>query len=78
MVRPDSKNVGLGVEEALLGKAFWSPGQEWEFEGVVYRAERLKRRETLGDDWQRLFRMMEALAEQYGDGGVRLVVWFDA
>jgi hypothetical protein len=51
-------------------------GQEWEIEGVVYRSEKLKRKDALSDEWRMLFKLMKALAGQYGDDGVRLVVWF--
>jgi hypothetical protein len=52
-------------------------GQEWKNGDRVYRAERLKRRDALGEDWEVLCEMMAALAGRYGDEGVRLVVWFE-
>jgi hypothetical protein len=40
------------------------------------RVEAISRREALGAECQMLFRLMEILAERYGDEYVRLVVWF--
>lgn len=60
----------------LPGVLAFPPGQEWEIDGVVYRSEKLKRKDALDDGWRMLFAIMEALAGQYGDDGVRLVAWF--
>jgi hypothetical protein len=49
---------------------------QWEFDGVVYRAEPLRRRDAFDEQWQTLFRLMADLAAHYGDDWVRLVVYF--
>lgn len=51
-------------------------GQEWAIGDRIYRAERLRRRDALGDDWQTLFAMMAPLADHYGAANVRLIAWF--
>jgi hypothetical protein len=57
----------------------WPVGQEWHAEDVVFRAERLRRRDAVRStsDWHHVFAVMAALAHRYGDDGVRLIVWFD-
>lgn len=63
--------------EAMVGKATYPEGQQWERDGIIFRAEKLKRKESLeGSDWNKVFAEMETLASHYGDDGVRLVVWF--
>lgn len=66
------------MRAALLnpGSLAFPPRMEWEIDGVVYRSEKLKRKDAVSAEWRVLFRMMEALATQYGDDGVRLVAWF--
>ena len=66
------------VRAALLrpGSLTFPVGQKWEIDGKVYRSEKLQRQDVLGDDWPMLFKLMETLANRYGDDGVRLVVWF--
>lgn len=49
--------------------------QEWDLGNVVYRTRRTKRKEIKGA-WSATFQVMEALAFNYGEDGVRLVVWF--
>jgi hypothetical protein len=53
-----------------------SEEDEWEQDGRVYRLHRLRRRDVLGSNWRVLFTIIGALAELYGDEGVRLVTWF--
>lgn len=61
---------------AILGvKPDIQEGQQWEKGNVVYRAEKLKRKDVCGD-WSSIFNAMEQYAATYGDDGVRLVVWF--
>jgi hypothetical protein len=67
----------VSVMASLLDPPIYPQGQEWEIDGVIYRAEKMRRREALDDGWRLLFRLMETLAGRYGDGRVRLVVWFD-
>jgi hypothetical protein len=50
--------------------------EEWEADGHVYRLRHLRRADVLGKNWQAVFTMMGALAELYGESGIRLVVWF--
>lgn len=67
----------LADAAVLDGEPVFRAGQQWEIGGVLYRAETRRRGDALGPRWRRLFRMMATLAEEYGDDGVRLVVWFD-
>ncbi len=61
---------------AVLGmKPIRQEGQQWEKGNVVYRAEKLRRKDVC-DDWSGVFNAMEQYAATYGDDGVRLVVWF--
>lgn len=61
---------------AILGaKPAMPEGQQWEKGNVVYRSEKLKRKDAC-DDWGGVFNAMEQYAATYGDDGVRLVVWF--
>jgi uncharacterized UPF0160 family protein len=73
---PLAEATGLSVAEALLTPRVYPEGAEWEIDGVVYRAERLRRRDALDEDWQLLFDLMARLARRYSDERVRLVVWF--
>ena len=50
---------------------------ECEVDGIIYRYEKVKRKDALSRDWEFLFKCMEYLAECYGEENVRLVVWFD-
>jgi hypothetical protein len=63
---------------------------DWEEEGGEYIGEddmvyatpgpgrrRERRDDYLNGGWATLFKVMEALAEQFGADNVRLVVWFD-
>ncbi|MDQ2906453.1 MAG: hypothetical protein ABI456_14315 [Ktedonobacteraceae bacterium] len=63
------------VSYSLRAPHSWPEGQEWEIEGKIYRAEKLKRKDTR-EGWDSLFTVMELLAAYYEDDGVRLVVWF--
>jgi hypothetical protein len=76
--RDFAAQVGYSIAEGVSGTRTWPEGQEWEINGKIYRSERMKRGDVLGSDWRTLFKMMEALAEQYGDDHVRLIVWFDS
>lgn len=51
--------------------------QAVEIDAILYKVERMVRRDALVYQWEFLFKMMEMLAERYGDDNVRLVVWFD-
>jgi hypothetical protein len=51
--------------------------QAIEIDGILYKVERMVRRDALVYQWEFLFKMMEMLAERYGAENVRLVVWFD-
>jgi hypothetical protein len=51
--------------------------QEWDRGEVVYRRERMKRKD-IKVPWEVLFHFLETLAAQFGDDHVRLVVWFSA
>jgi hypothetical protein len=51
-------------------------GSTWSEGDTTYRVETITRREALGRECELLFRLMEILAERYGDDYVRLVVWF--
>jgi hypothetical protein len=72
------EEVEPSLYAAILSPEYpvYPEGQEWEIDGVVYRAEKLRRKDALGDAWRMVFGMMAALAARYGDDGVRLVVWF--
>ena len=50
----------------------------FEKDNLIYKLEKIKRRECLTPDWVRLFEFMRVLAENPGDENVRLVVWFDS
>ena len=65
----------LSAIEALVMKPVRAEGQQWEKGNVVYRAEKLKRKEIC-NDWLATFKVMQELAVTYGDDGVRLIVWF--
>jgi hypothetical protein len=69
--------TGRSPGDAMRNPPVFPDGATWEFEDVLYRAERLRRRDALTDDWKMLFAIMGNLAEYFGDDGVRLVVWFD-
>ena len=50
----------------------------FEKDQLIYKLEKIKRRECLTPDWSRLFEFMRVLAEEVGDENVRLIVWFDS
>jgi hypothetical protein len=54
----------------------WQEGEEWEFDDTVFRVERLKRK-AIRIGWEATFKVLEVLANLYGDDNVRLVVWFE-
>ncbi len=80
------RRVGLasrpGEAEPALLAAFANPeaqviGQQWETpEGTIYRIEHPRRRDTVSQNWWLAFALMEQLATQFGDDGVRAVVFF--
>jgi len=51
--------------------------KELRKDNIVYKLEKIKRKDALSNDWKALFELMEVLAKRYGDENVRLVVWFD-
>lgn len=63
------------IMEALFLKPTLPAGHQWEKGNIVFLAEKLKRKDACGD-WQSAFQEMQQLAGKYGDGGVRLIVWF--
>jgi hypothetical protein len=53
-------------------------GKRWQEDGHTYWIGRLRRRDVLAEpNWVRLMKIMELLAERFGDRYVRMVVWFD-
>lgn len=44
---------------------------------VIFIAEHMSRKLCLGEDWLMVFKIMEVLATNFGEEGVRLVVWFE-
>jgi hypothetical protein len=52
-------------------------GEVLEADDIVYKAERIRRKDTLSGNWQLLFKLMATLSEHYGQESVRMVVWFD-
>lgn len=52
-------------------------GKEVVKDKFVFKLEKLKLKDALGDDWQHLFNLMKELARVRGPENVRLVVWFD-
>lgn len=44
---------------------------------LVFKLERITRKDCLTPDWIRLFDFMRVLADEFGDEHVRLVAWFD-
>lgn len=75
--RAFGEHVGVGLLSSLVTPLVWEDGQEWEIEGHLFRAERLRRRDVITPDWEILFDLMARLAGAYGAADVRLVVWFD-
>jgi hypothetical protein len=69
--------------EATRNKDYQARAHSWitwaEIRRINWRAlAKMKPGVVPGSDWQMLFKIMEALAERYGDEHVRLVVWFDS
>lgn len=74
----DAERVtGLSPQARARLPRYWSEGQEWAAEDLVFRAVRLRRREARTPAWERVFAIMGLLAEAFGAEQVRLVVWFD-
>jgi hypothetical protein len=67
--------VGHTLGEGIVGRRTWPEGQEWEINGKIYRSARLQRKDARGS-WAVAFAVVEALASNYGDDGVRMIVWF--
>lgn len=72
-----ARATDIELGQIIAGDFHWEEGQTWEHGAYVFKAERMTRRQAL-DGWTLLFHMMELLAAQYGDDGVRMVVWFDS
>lgn len=53
-----------------------TPGQRWAVNDHRYEVVATRRRDVLEPNWTLLFRLMETLADKYGDESVRMVVWF--
>ncbi|TYC76333.1 hypothetical protein EH183_01495 [Streptomyces sp. CB01881] len=71
----------VGLPESAMGQPQeWPEGSEWLIDGILYRAETMRRREAVTEDgeWKPVWTVMEALASTHGDDNVRLVVWFDS
>jgi hypothetical protein len=45
---------------------------------LIFKLEKIQRKDCLTPDWLRLFEFMRLLAEEFGEENVRLVVWFDS
>jgi hypothetical protein len=73
--RDFAEAVGHSLIEGVFGARTWPEGQEWKIKGKIYRSERLRRKDVLSS-WKAAFQVMEALASNYGDDGVRMIVWF--
>jgi hypothetical protein len=73
--RDCAEAVGHTLGEEIVGRGTWPEGQEWEINGKIYRSEHLRRKNARGS-WTVVFAVMEALASNYGDDGVRMIVWF--
>jgi hypothetical protein len=44
---------------------------------LIFKLEKIQRKDCLTHDWLRLFEFMRILADEFGEENVRLVVWFD-
>nr|BBH93794.1 hypothetical protein KTA_19930 [Thermogemmatispora argillosa] len=73
--RDFAQAVDHSLIEGIFGTRTWPEGQEWEINGKVYRSVRLRRKDAR-PSWEVTFAVMEALARNYGDDGVRMIVWF--
>lgn len=51
---------------------------EWDLGDIVYRIEKsgLTRKDFV-TNWDNVFKVLEILAERYGDEGVRVIAWLD-
>ncbi|WP_449065643.1 hypothetical protein, partial [Planomonospora algeriensis] len=56
-----------------------APAGRWEAAGATFEYGPVTRLHVLGSGtgWEYVFDVMRALAQRFGDDGVRLVVWFD-
>jgi hypothetical protein len=56
-----------------------APYGRWRVGDVVFEYRMVTRLDVLGpgSGWEHVFAVMRALAQRFGDDGVRLVVWFD-
>jgi hypothetical protein len=70
------KATGLTMTQIQAPDHHWLDGQKWEFEGKIFRAERLKRKEVLHGAFSTVMDIMQVLGNRFGDENVRLVVWF--
>ena len=57
----------------------FSREQEWDLGDVVYRTKKktTKRKEIVAN-WERTFKVMEVLADKYGNESVRVIAWLDS
>jgi hypothetical protein len=69
--RDFAERVGYNQVDKTLSE------QEWDLGDVVYRREKLQRKEIL-PIWQDTFQEMERLSHIYGADNVRLIVCFDS
>lgn len=66
-------------EDADPRGSAYPEGTEWRSGTTIWRVERLDRAEVLRNpELRELLATMRALASEYGDDNVRLVVWFDS
>ena len=66
------RDASFEVKEHPLIDELTAFGHTW----ISYR-ELKENEEILTEDWKLLLKMMDALAEHYGEENVRLVIWFD-
>ena len=45
---------------------------------TLFKVERMTRGDALTSQWKFLFKFMETLGDRFGNGNVRLIVWFDS
>ncbi len=70
--------TGYTLDDITSGLIVFREGQEWADGDLVFRAERMSRRDAVPPDgaWWRVWMTMETLADMHGSGNVRLIVWF--
>ncbi len=70
------KATGVTRDQFWAPDHHWLEGQEWEFEGKIFRTERIKRKVVLNGSFKDVMAIMQVLGNRFGDENVRLVVWF--